>query len=347
MRHPLRLATASVVLIALAACTGSAEPQARAPRSPAPATTPSPSAPSSAVPDEIERAHPVSIPALFDQEFDGRRFRVGGEIGRNEAYVRRLVSYESGDLTITGLMSVPHGNGPFPVIVLNHGYIDPDVYTTGRGFERSHDFLSRRGFATVHIDYRNHAGSDDDPKNDLRLRLGYTEDAINVVLAIRRSGPRYLDRERIGMLGRSMGGGVSFNVAVVRPDLVDAMVVFSSVSSDTVDNFNKWIRRRPALARGIIDAYGSPADAPAFWRNVSPRTFFGRIDVPLLVHHGTADSTTPIRWANATIAALRRHGKDVTFLRYRGEEHAFGASAYARAMERTVAFFERNLSADR
>ena len=195
----------------------------------------------------------------------------------------------------------------------------------------------------LHTDYRNHAGSDDDPDNDLQLRLGYTEDTINAVRALRSSGPDALDPARIGMLGRSMGGGVTLNALVVDPRIVDAAVIYASVSSNTVDNHEKWTRgERPELADSIEDAYGSPEDNPEFWANVSPRTFADRVRVPVLVHHGTADQTCPIEWADATVEALRAADADVTYLRYPGEGHAFSA-AWAGSMAESVDFLRANL----
>jgi dipeptidyl aminopeptidase/acylaminoacyl peptidase len=67
---------------------------------------------------------------------------------------------------------------------------------------REQDYLARRGYVVLHTDYRNHAASDDDPKADMQLRLGYTEDVINAVLAIKKSPLPYLDKERVGLLGR-------------------------------------------------------------------------------------------------------------------------------------------------
>jgi dipeptidyl aminopeptidase/acylaminoacyl peptidase len=66
------------------------------------------------------------------------------------------------------------------------------------------------------------------------------------------------------------------------------------------------------------------------------------VRVPLLVHHGTADTTCPIRWADATVRALERAGADVTYLRYPGEGHAFSA-AWADSMQATVTFFRTHL----
>jgi dipeptidyl aminopeptidase/acylaminoacyl peptidase len=281
----------------------------------------------------------------MQKHYDGRGLRLGDVLDENGSYTRYFVTYRSGGLTISGVMNVPKGEGPFPALVLNHGYIDPDVYTNGRGLRREQDYLARTGFVVLHTDYRNHAQSDDDPTAELNLRLGYTEDVVNAVLALRSAEQLPIDPDRIGLLGRSMGGGVTYNVLVAQPGLVDAAVVYAPVSSDAVDNFDRWIRGQPgndALADEIVTAYGSPEDTPAFWRNVSPVSFFDRVSEPILIHHGTADESCPIEWSESTVARLRSLGKDAELLTYPGEPHAFEA-AWEQSMQRTVAFFERHL----
>ena len=52
----------------------------------------------------------------------------------------------------------PTGKGPFPAVVLNHGYIEPSIYVTGQGLAREQDYLARAGFVVLHTDYRGHAG---------------------------------------------------------------------------------------------------------------------------------------------------------------------------------------------
>src|SRR4029450_2557058 len=102
----------------------------------------------------------------------------------------------------------------FPAPHLTNGYIDPDVYTNGRGLRREQDYLARHGYVVLHTDYRNHAQSDADPNDERNLRVGYTEDVVNAVLALRTSGLPAVDPNRIGLLGRSVGGGVTYNVLV-------------------------------------------------------------------------------------------------------------------------------------
>jgi len=336
------------VLITTPACTGGTDgrsavtggptaTRAASPRT-SPTATPTPS------PTE-DPPHPVSLQALMAKEYDGRQLRVGRVLARTSDYTRHFVTYRSGKLTISGIMNIPDGDGPFPVLILNHGYIDPAIYTNGRGLAREQDYLARAGYVVLHTDYRNHAQSDDDPTAELELRLGYTEDVINAVLAVKRSTLPNLDKERIGLLGRSMGGGVTLNALVVKPGLVDAAVVFAPVSSNTVDNFNRWIRGDPGrdrLADQIIERYGSPERNPQFWRDVSPRTFFNRITEPILIHHGTDDESCPIRWSRQTLAALEQAGKDARLYVYEGEHHAF-VPDWPLSMRRTVAFLDREL----
>ncbi len=323
-----------------AASSSAPEPGTSTPESAPPAPTTAPS-------EEPEKAHPVSVPALFDKRYDGRGLRLGQVMVETDAYTQYFVSYRSGDLTISGILNRPRGRGPFPVLVLGHGYIDPAFYANGQGLRREQDWLARSGFAVLHTDYRNHAASDDDPGADRRLRLGYTVDVVNAVMAVKRSDLRFLDGDRVGLLGRSMGGGVMYNALVARPGLVDAAVVYAPVSSNTADNFNRWIRDdadRSGLSQQIIGRYGAPEKNRAFWRAASPRTYFDRITEPVLIHHGTADESCPIRWSRASLRLLERAGVDATMFTYPGQPHAFDV-AWPQSMRRTVRFFRRHLDA--
>lgn len=356
-------AAAVVAVLALSACTATPEspgivgtPTPSPPAPSASATSAAPTASSPATPEASPSASdeglppvtdPVSLPALMREDVTGTDLKLGEVLGRFGAYTRYAVTYRADDLTITGIMNVPAGTGPFPVVVLLHGYIDPTIYVTGQGYRREQDALARNGYVAFHVDYRNHAGSSDDPRNDVDLRLGYARDAIAAVEAVKTSDLPFLDGERIGMIGRSMGGQVAFNALVARPGLVDAAVTYASVSTDAVDNYERWIRfadGRRELAAAIEKAHGSPEDAPEFWRGVSARTYFDRITTPVMVHHGTADDTCPIAWSRATVRALRAAGVDVTYHEYPGENHYMYA-AWAPSFQRTLAFLKAHLTA--
>jgi dipeptidyl aminopeptidase/acylaminoacyl peptidase len=287
----------------------------------------------------------VSVPALFEKEYDGGRLRIRGVIARTDTYTSYSVFYRSDGLRISGKLDVPRGKGPFPAVVLAHGHIEPSVYVNGQGMRREQDWLARAGFVVLHTDYRNHGFSSRDPASERRLRLGYTVDTVNAVHALRETRIAPVDDERVGLVGRSMGGGVVYNVLVAQPGLVDAAVVFAPVSSRTADNFNRWVRDAPGrsdVSDFILRTYGEPRDNPRFWRQASPRTYFDRITEPLMIHHGTADESCPLRWSRATKRALDEAGVDARMYVYPGEPHAF-VTDWPLAMRRTTRFLRRNL----
>ncbi|MCT7356042.1 alpha/beta fold hydrolase [Streptomyces sp. 15-116A] len=332
-------AVAGLLLALTAGCTGGANDSApeRTPDS-APTTTQTPRSSPAPTP-----AGPVSLPALMRREHTGSGLRLGTVLARTSAYTRYAVTYEANGLTISGVMNVPEGKGPFPALVLAHGYIDPDVYVTGQGMPREHDLLARRGYVVLHVDYRNHARSDDDPDNDVNLRLGYTEDVIGAAKALRSSGRAEIDTDRIGLLGRSMGGGVVYNTLVVAPGVFDAAVAYAPVSGRPEENIDQFQRRNGDPVVAEIEAeHGTPEDDPEFWRQVSPLTYADRATEPLLIHHGTADDTCPIRWSREAAAAFEKAGADVELRTYAGEGHTFGPR-WRESMELTMDHFERHL----
>src|SRR3546814_19903827 len=106
-----------------------------------------------------------------------------------------------------------------------------------------------------------------------------------------------------------MGGGVVCNARAGSRGLFGAGGVFAPVSSDMVDNFERWGRPNAPLARRIIEEYGEPADEPEFWAGLSARTYFERVSEPVMIHHGTADDSCPLAWSEETVAALEAEGK--------------------------------------
>ena len=83
---------------------------------------------------------------------------------------------------------------------------------------REQDYLARAGFVVLHTDYRGHAAGDPVPDRSRETRLGYTRDSLNAVQSLKRL--RYVDPEKVGMVGRSMGGAVTYNALVAQPGLV-------------------------------------------------------------------------------------------------------------------------------
>jgi dipeptidyl aminopeptidase/acylaminoacyl peptidase len=292
--------------------------------------------------EQTEEVNPVSIQALSHKNYDGRDLTLGEVQSETATYTRYYITYKSGELTISGIMNVPKGNGPFPIVIMNHGYIDPAIYTNGRGLRREQDYFGSRGYIVVHPDYRNHAQSSKDQNVEGDIRLGYVEDVINAIYALKNAKLSYADTNRIAMIGHSMGGGIAQAIMVAQPDLVDAFMLYAPVSTDARESYFRWTKSRPEAVAQIDEQHGSPEKNPQFWDNVSPVNFFDRIQSPIMINHGTNDADVPIEWSERTTAALRKADKEVIFHTYPGEGHEFGP-AWPTVMQRTLDFFNTNL----
>ena len=327
------IATLLVASLALSACSSS---------NPEKSTSGAVATPMPTVTEKVTYSE-VSLPALMETKITGSDLVIENQLGSTSKYTRHSVTYKANGLTISGIMNIPVGTGPFPTLVLGHGYIDPRIYTSGRGLKREQDYLANQGFVVLHTDYRNHAGSDDDPDNSVNLRLGYTIDVIAAALALKNSGITQVDVDRIGYLGRSMGGGIGYNVATVAPNVFDAIVLYAPVSANYVDNFNKWGRGNPEIENPIVEKHGSPESNPDFWAGMSAENFFDRVADPIMIHHGTEDESCKIEWSQRATDQLVALGKDVTFHIYEGEQHAFGPQ-WELSMQRSVEFLTKNLT---
>jgi dipeptidyl aminopeptidase/acylaminoacyl peptidase len=285
----------------------------------------------------------VSVPALTRHRYDGRGFRLEREVTRGLAFTRYAVSYRSGRLRVTGVMDVPSRAGRAPLVVLAHGWTDPRRYRSGAMLSRERETLAEHGFVALQIDYRNHAGSTREDARSVPRPLGYPEDLVNAVRAVRRADLPLVDASRVGLVGRSMGGGVVLNALAARPGLADAVVLYSPVSARAADSYHRWVTARPALRARVERAYGTPTSRPRVWARASAFGYLGRVDVPVRIHHGTADAVCPLRWSRATARALRAGGGDVRLHRYAGQDHRFHGAAWSSFMQRTARFLHAEL----
>jgi len=367
-----RGATALATLPLLAACTATPEEERRT-SSPSPSPTSSASTPAEEpTPTEepaeepteeptaepTEEPRPISMAALAAADLTGGDLRLGAVRERTPAYTSYDVTFRSttagrgtAPLRISGVLNVPTGRGPqngqgWPAVVLAHGYIDPAYYVRGQGMTRERGFLAQRGFVALHVDYRNHAESTDDPRIEQAVRLGYAADSIAAARALSSSDDVRVDPDRIALFGRSMGGGVMMKALVAEPGLFAAGVGWASVSSLEADNFAQFQRPDAPLAEleaGFRGKHGLPKDDPDFWRGVSPRPDFADITEPVLMVHGRFDDTCPPPWARATQRAMTEAGVDAT-LEWYDDGHAFGP-AFVAAMDRTVRFLRARMPA--
>jgi dienelactone hydrolase len=323
--------------------------------SPVPTLTLTPSA----TPTIEELIFPYTIDGLRQHDFQSGAVRIRSILADNEKYSSYLIEYPSNGLTITGVMQIPAGKGPFPVIILNHGFFSRSVYSSGDGTDRASAFLAEHGYITLASDYRSWGDSD---AGESFFYSGLVVDVINLLNAVPSIAEA--DPDRIGIWGHSMGGGVTIKVLTIEPR-IKAAVLYSTVSADFVDVINRWgpgcfgdvIQGEfiagcnssdvipDDLPRNLQYAYRFAASDADTLKEISPFYYLDYVTAPIQIHYGTEDgkylSGTPPEWSVKLTQALRDSGKQAELLQYAGEGHSFIGQPWFDFMTRTLRFFDR------
>ena len=69
----------------------------------------------------------LTIADLRARDFGAGAIEIGSVYRRGGGYTTYRISYLVDGLKLTGLLHVPDGDGPFPVIIANRGHIDSNV----------------------------------------------------------------------------------------------------------------------------------------------------------------------------------------------------------------------------
>lgn len=281
----------------------------------------------------------LTIEGLAAQSYGGGEIRVEEVMAENSYFTRYLVSYPSDGLAIFGFMNVPQGEGPFPVVIALHGYIDPAVYTTLDYTTGYADDLARAGYLVLHPNLRGYPPSEEGPN---LFRVGMARDVLNLIALVKKQGgqqgPLELsDPQNIGLWGHSMGGGISTRVITLRPD-VRAAVLYAAMSGDEKQNFEAIFRWSDG-ERGI-EELSVPEEALS---RISPIYSLDQIQAAVSIHHGRSDDLVPMAWSDDLCERLQNLNKVVECFTYDNQPHTFYGDVNDLFIRRVIDFFDRHL----
>jgi dipeptidyl aminopeptidase/acylaminoacyl peptidase len=342
--NPTAIAPTATELVASATAVPTAAPS--------PATAPTaipPTAPPSATPDPWAEYAPYTIETLRAREYGTEgAIEILNVIEETQHFTRYLIAYRSDGLRITGMLNLPKGEGPFPVVILNHGYYPLDVYQTGNGSKLAADYLANHGFLTIAPDFRSHAGSDDATNF---FRAGHVIDTLNLI-PLAQKLPQ-AQPGKVGMWGHSNGGAITAKVITVS-DQIAAAVIYAPASSNIVEDYQFRVERagrrapsstpRATISRVTTEFPVTPQQAPDLYERLSPLPYLNYVSAAVQIHWGTADETVPYKWPGDLRDGLRAAGKQVEYFEYEGQPHSFTGAANQLYLQRIAEFFGRHLA---
>lgn len=273
--------------------------------------------------------NPVSsIEQLRQREYRGGEIKIEETLSREGNYTNYIISYPSYDLKIYGMMNVPDGNGPFPVVILNHGYFNQASFSSGDGTHSMADILAAKGYITLASDYRGFGKSENDGLGSRGHRPEYAIDVLNLIASVPSLDKA--DPSKIGIWGHSMGGEVALRVAEAT-DKVKAIVLWAPTSARSSDNARFYGGRR-----------STPSTNPG-QDGASPIDYLRYISAPISLHQGLADTEVNPEWSKELNETLKDEGKEVEYFEYPGQDHNFKNLGWDVISKRTIELFDRYL----
>ena len=148
----------------------------------------------------------------------------------------------------------------------------------------------------------------------------------------------YVDSERMGMMGWSYGGFMSYWAATHTNR-------FKAISAGAgITNLYSHHGTAQAKGFGLYDSvFGvTPWEDPTVYLEHSPIQFVRDIKTPLLIQHGERDPTVPLTQAHEFYAAAQRVGATVEMVIYPRQGHAIRDPRLSlAAMKKNLAWFDR------
>jgi uncharacterized protein len=215
-------------------------------------------------------------------------------------------------------------SGPGPAILHVHGNAGNVMFHT---FFTEH--LPPAGFSVFIFDFRGYGQSEGVARRRNGL-IADTHAALDVLLA--RDD---VDPQRIGIYGQSLGGAIAINVMADRPEIKAG--IFESA-------FTSWRDMAAAVVGGDSDK-GPPAFARMLAGILIPDHVradeaIARIDRPMLLLHGDADTIVPVSHARRLAQAA---GENAETIILDGGDHNSLRTTHAHIDRLMIDFFRRNL----
>ncbi len=223
------------------------------------------------------------------------------------------IEYEARDgRMIPGFITIPHGEGPFPLVVMPHG--GPFVGETV-GWDEWGQLLANNGYLVLQPQYRGSTGWGQEFYTTAFINGGQggyqmQDDKDDGALYLVEQG--LADPDRLAMYGWSYGGYAAL-VAASREDQIYQCVIAGAAVSDPILQVNYYRDR----------VQGAPfIEQVNMWtQSISPMDEVEDVNVPLLLIHGSVDQRVPPVHAARYRRALEAAGKDFRYLELEGADH--------------------------
>ncbi len=223
------------------------------------------------------------------------------------------ITYDARDgQPIHAFLTVPHGKGPFPLIVLPHGgpFVAENVT-----YDEWGQILANNGYMVVQPQYRGSFGYGLEFHKSSFMNGGQgghmmQDDKDDAALYLVKRG--LVDPDRIAMFGWSYGGYAALVAASRTPQIHQCVIAGAAVADQLQQvNYYRYLLRGAQEKTQMAYREGS----------VNPIDEVAKVNVPILLIHGDVDQRVPITHSDRYRKELNKHGKNYKYLQLDGADH--------------------------
>lgn len=256
--------------------------------------------------------------------------------------MQQAVEFVVDGKTLRGMYHRPAGEGSYPTVLLFHGFggtkLEPH-----RIFLKLSRQLAAAGIAALRFDFSGSGESDGDfEEMTFSSEVREAEAILDYALSL-----PVTDRQRVGAIGLSLGGGVTAALAGRRPEELRSVVLWAPAETGAVVRLFQQQMETGGHYRDERGCY----DMGGLWVN----GFFledmmkwdllalaGKFPGPVLILHGSADETVPVETADKYHRAFPG---DPELVIIEGADHTFNRHDWeAQVLEKTEEFFKNTLT---
>lgn len=231
---------------------------------------------------------------------------------------------------------------PLVVWVYAGGMLSDNFSHFGLGYRGPFNFqlLATQGYAVFLPDSPQHEGTA--MLDLLKTVLPGVSKVVDLGIA---------DPKRIGVMGQSNGGYSTLALISLTKRFRCAIEMHGM--GDLIANYGQMEKNGTAFATSNLEhgqnaMGGPPWEFPQRYVQNSPIFFLDKIDTPLLIVHGSADTRVAPFLGDEVFVGLRRLGKEVEYARYQGEDHSPLYWSYANQRDlchRMITWLDKHLAA--
>jgi dipeptidyl aminopeptidase/acylaminoacyl peptidase len=237
----------------------------------------------------------------------------------------KYINYKSRDgKTIHAYITVPHGEPPFPTVVMPHG--GPFVSETV-GFDEWGQMLANNGYLVLQPQYRGStnyglefylSAFKDGGEGGYKMQ----DDKDDGVLHLIKEG--LTDPDNVAMYGWSYGGYAALVAAARTPQIYQCVVAGAAVSDPMmqISYYSNQMRGAQEMEQRNM------------WvDSVSPIDEAEKVNVPLMLIHGSVDQRVPPAHVRKYMDKLDKYGKPYEYVELDGADHFYSTLFYEHQIE--------------